>query len=262
MKNATPRSLTAAQRLTEDRRDTRGLRTPELTYLLGCIRLTGCSDRDQHQQAVTDAVLYYAAPGHEVPARATGGQNLSYYVLVKARNLFTDQLRASVAAKRGGTQAPLSLDAPHRFAGGDEGGFDVADPSGPPQGSYDADRLRTAVTEALAHVPEKLRLFELHLAGCTPAEITVALGWGCADAQGRVNSTRARKALFDTQSLLAKKLPALAALRLGDGPSWTPDDQVVRPGRHLSSRECQALAARVEGYPLSRRDAQRYQLAA
>lgn len=239
----------------EDRRHTRSLTQREYDYLLRAVRVPGCHDADLRQQVIVDAILYFMDPVTTCvpPALVDEGRGLGYYLGVKATHLYVDECRRRGAAKRGGGVADLSLD--HTTADGWSQSLQVADPTSSEPG-LDAARLRAGVFAALAATPDKLRIFELHLQGLSPTDITLALGWA-VEVNGKVASGRVRKALHDALVLVQKKLPGLAALRLGPGGHWGENESENRAPRHVSALDCEAAALRLEGCPVSTRDRRR-----
>jgi hypothetical protein len=245
----------------EVRRHTRDLTGKELKYFLQGVLIKGTFDRDLMQQVIVDAILYYAQPGKEVLAIEEGGKQMSYYLGIKANNIYVDYKRHQNAYKRGSGNV-VSIDA---LAERVEGATDVlgflAGSDSADMLDLDAQVLRQAIFGVLADKPDKLRLFELHLEGLSPAQITVALGWGEADENGKVDSGRARKSLLDTLTLLKKRLPALAGQRPRASAQWGEGSGESRATRHLSSADCEMAALALEG-PVSFRERKRLKVGA
>lgn len=246
----------------EDRRTTKDLREAEFQYLLGAVKIPGCPDVDQHHLCVVDAILYYDRPDYAVPSRAEGGLGLSYYLTVKARNLFIDAVRSSRTLKRGqglivsldlnwhGDDAPKSDAVPHWA--------NVANPDSvdPAVLAFEEGtaHIRAVVLACLHKFPVKQKLFTLHLDGANLWEIMVGMNWANPETptgMGRTN--RARKALYDTQLMVARLLPALNARRFAPGVKWNAGDSDIRPARYLNTATCAQLRAEMEGYPLPKR---------
>jgi hypothetical protein len=241
--------LSPAHRATEDRRTTHALSEQEFQYFLRVVRVADCPDEDQRQLVVVDAILYFDRPGYAAPARDEQGKDLSYYLRIKAGNLFRDLERARRADKRG-RGLTQSLDQHWQDSEGhsEDGRWaDAERQTGPDPVlvalEHDTARTVRVVLAALANYPDKQALMRMHLCGDSFEEITVALGWGTPDpVTGKVNANRARKSLFDAQLLLARLLPALNKRRLGPGAKWAVGESEKRPTRFMSSAECLALS--------------------
>lgn len=248
----------------EDRRTTKDLREAEFQYLLGAVKIPGCPDVDQHHLCVVDAILYYDRPDYAVPSRAEGGLGLSYYLTVKARNLFIDAVRSSRTLKRGlGRTVSLDLDWERdRDEAGWYGGIltwaDMSNPNpvDPAVLAFEEGtaHIRAVVLACLDKFPVKQKLFTLHLDGASLWEIMVGMNWADSETpagMGRTN--RARKALYDTQLMVARLLPTLNARRFAPGVKWNAGDSDIRPARYLNTATCAQLMAEIEGYPQPKR---------
>ena len=258
---APQRPLTTANQATENRRHTRGITTKELLYFQRTVKVDKCPNKSDREMLVTDAILYFAREGNEVCSLEEGGRPLSYYLLIKARNINIDNGRASLAVKRGKGHQIISIDKP-LLNSSDSMFIEIPSMAAAQDTEIDTQKIVSAVYAVLANYPDKMRLFDLHLQGFGTNEITLQMGWGEVDKAGRIDSKRARKALFDTQALLVKKLPALAAMRLGAGAKWAGDEDSKRETQYLSSADCHVLALKLDGNPISRSDRKKLKIAA
>ncbi len=239
MKTTTPspRKLSPSEQRTENRRHTRNLSDPELNYLLRRTKLL-IDDKDLRNQLVTDAILYYAKPGNEVPE---GEKGITYYLSIKAQCQYRDYLRAQKTTNRGSgmVTAVSHLNITINKDGEQNSILEryLGVENNTAAQELDAEKLQAAIAQVLGKYPEKLRILELRMEGFKTADIAAMLGY---DKAGRI-----RKSLHDTQHLLLRAIPGLAQLvkeLAPDNETWAERRQATgqdpQESGFMSTKDC------------------------
>jgi hypothetical protein len=205
-----PQRLSANEAAIEARRHTRDLREKELKYLLRTVRIKQCLDADLHNQCVVDAILYYMNPVASVvpPALEDGGKRLTYYLNVKARNIYVDVIRDKYS-KTHGDGLVKSLEAIQARADAEELSITAIRDQNPLGDEFDQHSfMLEKVRLALEKYPVKLRIFELHLEGFSLEEISDLYGKGGMGDDGRYDTNWARQTLFTARQLIQQQFEA------------------------------------------------------
>ncbi len=234
---STARKLSPIEQQRENRRHTRNLSDKDLDYLLRRTKLL-IEDKDLRNQLVTDAILYYAKPGNEVPQ---GEKGITYYLSIKAQCQYRDYLRTQSTTSRGSGKVTAVSHLNH-FINKDGEQTSILEPylgvsNNMAAQDLDAEKLRATIFHVLGKYPEKLRILELRMEGFKTADIAVMLGYE--------KDNRIRKSLHDTLHLLLRTIPGLAQQvkeLAPDNETWAERRQArgqsAEESGFMSTKEC------------------------
>jgi DNA-directed RNA polymerase specialized sigma24 family protein len=226
---------------TESRLHTRNLSEREYNYfkrrLENDARLKGFG-----LEVVHDAMEYFARPGSELDAASVGERGLTYYMLVKMRNLIKDEIRTDKSQRRMRQNfVPFSA-----FDGRDDSAdlqdsaaFGLGVNTGPNQ--LDAAYILNRVQEVIGDNPVWMRVFACLVEGMKPQDIAAQLGMDEEKGTGEI-----RQHMFRLKKKLAKNLPELAGLLGKSVGPWAEGDKINRETRYVSSKECLQRAKELE----------------